>query len=72
MRTVNREVFVLVFEFILSIVVLIGSGFLLLKGVAPELAAGAVTSVITFWFMRRANDAANQNKSNDPKGPDGP
>lgn len=43
----------LILEFWISIVVLIGGGFLMYSGKSTELAISAITAVITFWFSRR-------------------
>lgn len=43
-------------EWSLSIIVLLGGGFLIYKGVGNELAVSAITFVITFWFTRRQSE----------------
>lgn len=48
---------VILLEFIISIVVLLGGGFLLYTGHSPEVAVSAITAVITFWFARRSAEA---------------
>jgi hypothetical protein len=48
---------VIVLEFVISLVVLLGGGFLLYTGHSPEVAISAITAVITFWFARRSAEA---------------
>ncbi|MNI96207.1 hypothetical protein D3C73_1546070 [compost metagenome] len=57
-----RELMTIVFEFLLSIVVLVGGGYLLTTGSNTEIASSMITAVITFWFVRRQNEA-NQKAS---------
>lgn len=58
------------FEFIISLVVLIGGGYMVAMGTGTELGVSAVTAVITFWFSRRqveqltkSNNVSDQNNS---------
>ena len=56
-----REVLDLLFEFLLSLCLYIGAGFLLYKGIASELASGVIGIVTTFWFNKRSNESAVNN-----------
>jgi len=49
----NREVMSLVFEFLISVMVLGGGGFLVYYDKAPELAAASIGAVIAYWFSNR-------------------
>ncbi len=61
MKDVTREVMELLFEFLLSMFIIAGSGFLIYKGIASELASGVITLVTGFWFTKRANESAVNN-----------
>lgn len=50
---------VLVQEFVLSLVIIMGGGFLLYVNRAPDIAITAITAVIAFWFTRRITESAN-------------
>lgn len=60
----TREVMSIVFEFILSVIILIGGGYMVFTGQGTELGVSAVTAVITFWFTRR--QAEQLMKTNEP------
>jgi len=49
------------FEFVLSLVLIVGGGYLLMIKIAPELASGIISSVVVFWFTKRSNDSAVNN-----------
>lgn len=58
-----REVLSLSYEFIISLVVLVGGGFMVYSEHGVEVGVSSVTAVITFWFARRQqeqNQAQNQ------------
>jgi hypothetical protein len=59
-----KEVIEMIFEFVLSLVILIGGGFLIFKNIAPELCAGIMGTVVAYWFTNRTisklNNANNQ------------
>ncbi len=46
----RRELVVIVFEFVLTLVVIVGGGFMISKGIAPEFMIGIITTVVMFWF----------------------
>lgn len=50
----------LVGEFIISLVVLLGGGFLLYSGHSPEVAVSGIATVIAFWFARRSAEASTK------------
>ena len=49
------------YEFLLSLFIIGGAGYLLMMGVAPELCAGVITLVTGFWFSKRSNENAVNN-----------
>lgn len=61
MKTSTKEVLDLLFEFLLSVMLTGGSGFLLYANVAPELASGVITLVVGYWFTSRSNASAVNN-----------
>jgi len=61
MKDGTREVLDLLFEFLLSLMLIGGSGFLIFNGVASELASGVVTLVTGYWFQKRSNESAVNN-----------
>jgi len=56
----DKDVTVIVLEFILSIIVLLIGGFLVYSGKGTELGVAMVTAVITFWFQRRQSESAQR------------
>jgi len=61
MKSSLREVLDVMFEFLLSMLLIVGSGYLLCIGVASELASGVVTLVVGYWFTSRSNATAVNN-----------
>lgn len=61
MKNSTREVIDLLFEFLLSMFILGGFGFLLYKGIASELASGVITLVVGYWFQKRSSESAVNN-----------
>lgn len=51
-----KELVSITSEFFISLVVLLGGGWLLYTGKSPEMASSAITAVITFWFIRRQSE----------------
>ena len=49
------------FEFLLSVFIIAGAGFLLYLGIATELASGVITLIVSFWFQKRSNESAVNN-----------
>lgn len=49
-----KEVLDMIFEFVLSLVVILGGGYLLYLGKATDVVISLVSVVITFWFSRRS------------------
>ena len=49
------------FEFLLSMFILAGGGFLLYRGIASELASGVITLIVGYWFTKRSNESAVNN-----------
>jgi hypothetical protein len=66
MNTTTREVLDLLFEFILSMVIIIGAGFLIYKAIAPEFCTGLITLVVGYWFTNRSNTTAVKNLLTQP------
>lgn len=60
----SREVLSLVFEFVITLVVLIGGGFLVYKGTATEIAVAAISTVIAFWFGNRIREQKTSQNNN--------
>lgn len=48
-----KELIPLLLEFIISVIVIVGGGFLLVYNVAPEFAIASITTIIMFWFNQR-------------------
>jgi len=61
MKDATREVLDLLFEFLLSMFLIGGAGFLIFQGVASELASGVITLVTGYWFQKRSNESAVNN-----------
>ncbi|MCL6443356.1 MAG: hypothetical protein K6T83_07860 [Alicyclobacillus sp.] len=57
-----REVVALLFEFVLSLVIIVGGGFLLYTGHATDIAIAAIMTVIPFWFTRRSQEQQQSNQ----------
>lgn len=51
----RKDVIFVLFEAIITIIVLLGGGFLIYSGKGTEIAIGGITLVLTFWFNRRQN-----------------
>lgn len=56
MTRITKEGLSLVFEFVLSMTVLVGGGYLAAQGIAPELASTAIGIVLAYWFSRRQSE----------------
>lgn len=61
MKTATREVIDLFLEFLLSIFLCSGAGFLLFYGIAVELASGVIMMIAVYWFQKRSNESAVNN-----------
>ena len=57
----TREVLDLIFEFLLSMFILAGAGFLIYRGIASELGSGVITLIVGYWFTKRSNESAVNN-----------
>jgi hypothetical protein len=56
-----REVIQDMYEFVLSLLLIVGGGYMLMHGVATELVSGVIGIVITYWFQKRSNESAINN-----------
>jgi len=61
-----REVIQDMYEFVLSLLLIVGGGYLLVCGVATELVSGVIGIVITYWFQKRSNESAINNLLRQP------
>jgi ABC-type uncharacterized transport system permease subunit len=53
----SREVIDMIFEFVLSILIILVAAFLIYSGVVVDFSCGLITLVTTFWFVKRSNEA---------------
>lgn len=57
MTVARRDVIALLFEFIITLVILVGGGFLVYHGgQGVDIAVAGITAAITFWFQRRTTE----------------
>lgn len=54
----TREVLDLILEFLLSVIIIVGGGYLITKAIAPEFATSIIALVVGFWFTSRSNASA--------------
>ena len=66
MKDGTREVMGLIFEFLLSVLLILVSSFMMYKGIAIEFYSGLATLVVTFWFVNRSNTSAVNNLLRQP------
>ncbi len=48
----------MLFEFLLSLLIIAGAGFMIYRGIASEFACGVISLVTGFWFTKRSNESA--------------
>lgn len=56
MHTTKEGVVTIVLEWALSVIILLGGGYMLFQGKSEEFVISALTLVITFWFNRRQSE----------------